>query len=468
MLPVITTSCRTTVYLYVTHQSFNAFRKLPQCHLADNAIFLQDYRFVLHHRRLCNSPTLNRTIMYIRHFDIGNFKIHRDTSLDLFPIMVFVGPNSGGKSAIFDALINFSMVCRGNLSEAFNQFPYSFDAIRHHGASATARIRYEAILSSDATSEDTLRYSIEFSQNAGTEHDPTYAIHNEELISGKAVLFSRSKDVLKFVGLPLLQYQDRSILAAIRRAEWSEQFTEAHPLLAVCAREISRIGRYRLDPVLLARPGKVVDITPGASDAAVQIPWLSYRGDDLAAVLHFLNETESPIIEQIAQRVGEGITGFEGFAFNRVGSDRVGFSARFADKRGVVVAPNLSDGCLIMIGLITLALTPGRPPVLCIEEPENGLTPKATREFYRTVREISETTEHQRSQVLLSSHSPFVIVDAWNGDQRDFIYQCHPSEGMAKVAKFSDVVESGGMLRNGGQLGLALAEQVMDGFRYKP
>jgi len=73
--------------------------------------------------------------MFIRRFAINNFKIHRDTSLDLFPITVFVGPNSGGKSAIFDALINFSMVSRGNLSEAFNQYPFSFgrcDTMERH------------------------------------------------------------------------------------------------------------------------------------------------------------------------------------------------------------------------------------------------------------------------------------------------------------------------------------------------
>jgi predicted ATPase len=185
-------------------------------------------------------------------------------------------------------------------------------------------------------------------------------------------------------------------------------------------------------------------------------------------VLYFLSETESPILEEIAQRVAEGIQGFEGFGFNRVGSDRVGFSARFSDKRGTVVAPNLSDGCLTMIGLVTLALTPGRPAILCIEEPENGLTPNATRVFYRTIRELTRLRATPSTQVLLSSHSPFVIVDAWNGDDRDFIYQCHPSEGMAKITKFTEAVQGGGMLRSGGALGLALAEQVMDGFRYQP
>lgn len=406
--------------------------------------------------------------MFIRHFEISNFKIHRNTSLDLFPITVFVGPNSGGKSAIFDALINFSMVCRGNLSEAFSQFPFSFDALRHHGASPSARIRYEADLSSDVADGETLHYVIEFSQNPGTDTAPTYALHNEELRVGSTVIFSRSRDRCDLVGLSSLKFEGRSIFAAIRRAEWLDEFSEKHPLIALCARGISRIGRYRLDPALLARPGRVFDVDPGESASSGQTPWLSYRGEDLASVLYFLSETQSPILDGIVQRVAEGIQGFEGLAFNRVGSDRVGFSARFADKRGVVVAPNLSDGCLAMIGLVTLALMPGRPAVLCIEEPENGLTPRATRVFYRTVREIAEGAESQRSQVLLSSHSPFVIVDAWNGDHRDFIYQCNPSEGMAKLAKLSEVVRDAGALRSGGVLGLALAEQVMDGFRYQP
>ena len=122
-----------------------------------------------------------------------------------------------------------------------------------------------------------------------------------------------------------------------------------------------------------------------------------------------------------------------------------------------------------MIGLVTLALTAVKPGVVCIEEPENGLTPKATRVLYQTLHGLAQAEPaSDRTQILLSSHSPFVIVDAWNGDARDFIYQCHPSEGLAKVSKFADVVQGGGVLRSGGTLGLALAEQVMDGFRYQP
>lgn len=164
--------------------------------------------------------------------------------------------------------------------------------------------------------------------------------------------------------------------------------------------------------------------------------------------------------------MAEAIHGFERFEFNRVGSDRVGFSARFADLRGTVVAPNLSDGCLSMIGLVTLALAPGLADVLCIEEPENGLTPKATRVFYETVRQLPNADDHP--QVLMSSHSPFVITEVWNGGDRDFIYQCSPVEGTAKLVKFTEAIQGTGSLQSDGSIGLKQAELIMDGYLYQP
>ena len=385
--------------------------------------------------------------------------------MDLFPVTVFVGPNSGGKSAIFDALINFSVACRGNLSEAFNQYPYSFDSLRYHGASRDARIRYQAELSRQPGDAEVLSYKIEFSQNPNTQNDPTYTIQNEEMKIGPRVLFSRSDDVRELKGLSNLHPEGRSIFAAIRQADGFEEFSMNEPLVAHCAREISRIGRYRFDSRLLAQPGRVFDVEPGEQNRP-GTPRVAYRGDDLASVLYYLSETKSPILQEIIDRIAEAIQGFERFEFNRVGSDRIGFSARFNDPRETVVAPNLSDGCLSVIGLVTLALAPGRAGVLCIEEPENGLTPKATGVFYRTIRQLPNAPE--ASQVLMSSHSPFVITEAWNGGDRDFIYQCNPVDGIAKIARFSDALQGTGSLRADGTIGLKQAELVMDGYLYQP
>lgn len=400
--------------------------------------------------------------MFIRQFSIHNFKIHRKTSLNLFPVTVFVGPNSGGKSAIFEALINFSVACRGDLSEAFNQYPYSFNALRYHGASKGARIRYQAELSKKPGDAEVLNYKIEFSQNPNTQNDPIYTIQNEEMKIGSRVLFSRSDDIKDLKGLSNLYPEGRSIFAAIRRADGFEEFSKNEPLVAHCAREISRIGRYRLESRLLAQPGRVFDVELGERNRPGSSPRVSYRGDDLASVLYFLSETKSSVLQDIVERIAEAIGGFERFEFNHVGSDRIGFSARFNDPRGTVVAPNLSDGCLSLIGLVTLALAPGRAGVLCIEEPENGLTPKATRVFYKTISELQNATD--ASQVLMSSHSPFVITEAWNGGDRDFIYQCNPVDGVARISKFSDALQGTGSLRSKEELGLNQADRVMDGY----
>ena len=104
--------------------------------------------------------------------------------------------------------------------------------------------------------------------------------------------------------------------------------------------------------------------------------------------------------------------------------------------------------------------------MLCIEEPENGLTPKAAKVFYDTVRELPVSA--QPSQVLMSSHSPFVITEAWNGGDRDYIYQCSPVDGASKLVKFSEALEGTGSLKADGTIGLRQAELVMDGYLYQP
>ena len=208
-----------------------------------------------------------------------------------------------------------------------------------------------------------------------------------------------------------------------------DKYKEGNPLVSHCAREISRINKFRLDPATLARPSRLPDTLTDELQET-RPPRLDYSGDGLAGVLYFLAETANPMIDVVAAKVSEAIDGFEGFEFNTVGADRIGFSARFEDSRGIVPAANLSDGTLSLIGLLVLLTNPDRPPVLCLEEPENGLTPRATRAVYEGMVAASGATAPEvPSQVLISSHSPFVICAAWNGDEREFIYQVKPESG---------------------------------------
>jgi predicted ATPase len=84
---------------------------------------------------------------------------------------------------------------------------------------------------------------------------------------------------------------------------------------------------------------------------------------------------------------------------------------KFTDGRGSINAARMSHGNLIFLGLMVLTYTKNRPPVMLIEEPENGLTPAALKRFYQAVRTLAfRNAETERSQVLVSSHSPFVAL----------------------------------------------------------
>ena len=109
-------------------------------------------------------------------------------------------------------------------------------------ASKSARIHYQTELTRHHDDDEVLSYKIEFSQNPNTQNDPTYTIQNEEMRIGDRVLFSRSDDILKLKGLSNIYPEGRSIFAAIRRADGFKEFTKNEPLVAHCAREISRIG----------------------------------------------------------------------------------------------------------------------------------------------------------------------------------------------------------------------------------
>jgi len=119
--------------------------------------------------------------MYIRDLKIRNYLVHQDTAVSLSPLTVFVGPHGGGKSALFDAILNFSMVSRGNLRQAFGPYPYSFRATIHRAASKVSRISYKVSLARSKEANEFLVYEIDYAQTGTAEDEPGYIIPSERV-----------------------------------------------------------------------------------------------------------------------------------------------------------------------------------------------------------------------------------------------------------------------------------------------
>jgi len=184
-----------------------------------------------------------------------------------------------------------------------------------------------------------------------------------------------------------------------------------------------------------------------------------------------MQETKDPALEKIIAEVGVVLPSFEGFEFNVVGVEKVAFSMKFSDGRGLINAARMSHGNLIFLGLMVLAYSTNRPPVMLLEEPENGLTPAAIEHFYQAIRALAFRDDpSQRSQILVSSHSPFVMCEAWNGEDRDFIHQMKIENGQCVVQKLSDLIARNaaplGKDKSGDRtvLGLRNAAELMSGY----
>jgi predicted ATPase len=120
--------------------------------------------------------------MYIHELTVRDYMIHRSTNIKLSPITALIEPNGGGKSALFDAILNFSMLSRGSIKQAFGGYPYSYSATKCRRAAGYERIGFDVVMSTTQTQTERLHYSINYSQLGIAEHgNPTFKIKTESL-----------------------------------------------------------------------------------------------------------------------------------------------------------------------------------------------------------------------------------------------------------------------------------------------
>jgi predicted ATPase len=392
---------------------------------------------------------------------------HRDTSIDLNPLTVLVGENGGGKSALFDALINFSMISKGSIDQAFGPYPYSYKSTLHRSAGTIARIAFEAHLSESENSTDFIKYEIAYSQNNTTGEDISFVIHTEKLTSmpNGEVIFDRSNSDDYHMAKDVNIQNNRSIFSLYRRGD----LCDGNSTFNYITKHIGRISKFKLDYSTLASPNRIPDIS--APEQIHSMPRIGYHGEDLAATLYYLSETDNSSYNTITALIKDLVPEFDGFSFSTIGTDRIGFSVVYGDARGTVPSVRLSSGFITYIGLIALVSTPNRPPFIMIEEPENGLTPAAIKLLYNAVKNLAiGDSDVKKSQIVLSSHSPFIITEAWNGDSSPLIQRIKIANGKSEVVNFVDAVSDAGIqlskdstgTRN--KLSVGNAAEIMSGY----
>ncbi len=134
------------------------------------------------------------------------------------------------------------------------------------------------------------------------------------------------------------------------------------------------------------------------NEAGVKQDKLTREGSNLASYLAVLNE-KMIVDNYILSRVSEVYPNVIGIG-TTVKGGRVYVTLKEKGNRQVILQPRISDGILRLIAILSILYQDNPPPLLCLEEPENGLHPEVIPVLAKAIKEASE-----RTQLIITTHS---------------------------------------------------------------
>jgi len=323
---------------------------------------------------------------------IQNYKALRDVRLDLTPIHVLIGPNDSGKTSILEAVSALSrsvdhplqaafagpwdgakLVWRGDsglpvaIAATVEQPPLEYGlAVRFPVSGRDVKLESESVSMGGAPATDNASgaYSI-----AGVRCRPVQFSATQELRETATTVH----DALGGVHF----YRWNSRLLALPAAPDSKRQYRMDPSgfgLAMCLDDILGYDRNLF--------GKLEDrfrkVFPQVQSIKLK-PEPAYRAPS----------EEAEPVPRLDRADGKGIY-FE-----------------FAGGGALVPAAHVSDGMMLVLAYLAVLNLPNPPRILLIEEPENGVHPRRLHEVLAILSELAG--EQSRSQVLLTTHSPYVV-----------------------------------------------------------
>jgi predicted ATPase len=390
--------------------------------------------------------------MILKHIRIRNFLIHEDTELSPGNLSILVGANGAGKSAIIEALFVIGRLSRGPVERSFeSRGPFSFAARMRHGATDDARMAFSIRFANDAFSS-VAQYDVEL----GLEEDHVMVL-NERLQSGETEVYLRDSP------------QRETLLSEARRGSHPELSYQAANFVGQCARALGRILRYRLEPHLMASDSSETEVVDADESERPPPPYLGPHGESLSGLLYWLDQWSVEQMDSLSSTLLPLIPGFDRIVFSTAVPGRVGWGIAFADSRGTVSAGNLSSGILSIVGLVALVKFRGRarnPVLICVEEPEMGLTPSNALALYQ---ELASLATGGMAQVLISTHSPH-IAHRQLVMSDESVFRLTPQAGIGAAEPFrksilaEQGVEGWEAVTQGGGMGVNAVLQTMEQF----
>ncbi len=350
----------------------------------------------------------------LKSFRLKNFKAIRDSGVVKFtPLTVLIGDNGSGKSSLVEGLQTYQRIVKDELDAAMGMwrgFEYVTNPPMNRGTNSNPEspkinpIEFEVsglnLLPPHSKGE-----AADFKTAMKVNKEPTSGLMRIE----KEIVHYRDEKVLERDSKGFIQYvndemlfgilPDKSIISEggiyyyARGADDDERFRD---LMGYGIRFDWQF--VTLNPWSMGEPRRVKDT------------WGQVRlrsdGYNIAEYLHDILQRYPEVLQGVLETLQYVLPYMRDL--KPVLTDALGRQAHLemSERDFSVMGWLLSTGTLRILALLALFRHPDTPRLIVIEEIENGLDPRSVQLI---VEEIRRVTESGQRQVILTSHSPYLL-----------------------------------------------------------
>ena len=351
---------------------------------------------------------MKRNALPVQSFRLQNFKAVRDSGVVKFtPLTVFIGNNGSGKSSIVEGLETFQSILVDGLDTAMQQW-HGFEHIWNHSPKrkilqpADERPRYTNPMRFELRGTTTPLFItprvfhavMDINMGVGKHDEEEIFIQREQGSLKEDVQFERDSS-----GQVEILQEGKSFVPPLHSPPFSADRSSLAGILGVGASKwqfLSLIPQFMSSPIPQSRTGGEIRLAKDGSNIAEYL--LNLRRLD--------KENGTTVVEGIVETL-QYVLPYAGDIQPALTSE-LERTVYLQLTEGDFKLPGwlLSTGTLRILALLAVLRHPTPPPLLVIEEIENGLDP---RTISLIVEEIRHAVESGTTQVILTTHSPYLL-----------------------------------------------------------
>ena len=361
-----------------------------------------------------------------------NYRSHDDSAIPLRPVNLLIGSVAAGKSNVFKGLLLLQNSIHRSLEELFPPGLGEFPLVRSRWADQTAPIRIEVdITDLDGFPDQTATYKLAIADSPNGLYVLEESLERRKPEQIGLWVFRRGMRRQAITNFGDVDPYDPTLLNRVFHNDIEvNRATESGGFAWEVARSLSRFGYYHLSVAELKSLG-----TGQPSER------ISYYGSGLPDFLAWIkfSEQNSPVYQKILGAMRQLLPELDAIIVTQAGLDQQGLAMSFQGQRGYIAAPDLSDGTLLTLGLLSLVHSPVRPNLLCIEEPETGLNPRRLRWLFdQFIGMAYPDSDAKATQVIFSTHSPW-LIDLFGDELQESVLLVEQSKGRSRVKSLVEV-----------------------------